>query len=205
MLHSLYCDVLDGQHNTLSHMFCILQWGLYCPPLIPAGIWWNLVNSWNSIGIKFGRGACQIHTMIPTESWIKFKFRWNGSGNHLDRMHRNRICSYNAYNTNTLNPTSPLPPSSSTTTIQHAASPLSPTATTIHGLHPLPSMTTAGPRCSNDTPMPRHSLTHHTANERPWERPLPPLRRPVHVEREEVCDTWTEQVREPHLNHTHTL
>jgi len=66
-----------------------------------------------------------------------------------------------------LNPTSPLPPSSSTTTIQHAASPLSPTATTIHGLHPPPSTTTAGPRCSNDTPTPRRLLTHHTANKHP--------------------------------------
>ena len=28
----------------------------------------NPVNSRNSVGIKFGRGACQIHTMIPTES-----------------------------------------------------------------------------------------------------------------------------------------
>jgi len=111
--------------------------GLYCPPLIPARIRRNPVNSRNSIGIKFGRGACQIHTMIPTESWIKFKFHQNGSRNHLDGMHRNRICSYNVYNA--LNPTSPLPPSLSTTTIQHTASPLSPMATTIHGLHPLPS------------------------------------------------------------------
>jgi len=134
----------------------------------------NPVNSQNSVGIKFGRGACQIHTMIATESWIKFKFRRKGSGNHPDGMHRNGICSYTAYNANALNPTSPLPPSSSTMTIQHAASPLSPTATTIHGLHPLPSTTTAGPRCSNNTPTPRRLLTRHTANECPREWPLPP-------------------------------
>jgi len=30
------------------------------------------------------------------------------------------------------------------------------------------------------------------------------LRRPVHAERGGACDVWTEQVREPHLNNTHT-
>ena len=34
--------------------------GLYCPPLIPAGIRRNPGNSRNSGGINFGRGACQI-------------------------------------------------------------------------------------------------------------------------------------------------
>jgi hypothetical protein len=33
--------------------------GLYCPPLIPAGIRQNPGNSRNSRGIKFGRGTCQ--------------------------------------------------------------------------------------------------------------------------------------------------
>ena len=32
----------------------------------------------------------------------------------------------------------------------------------------------------------------------------PPLRRPVHAERGGACNAWTEQVREPHLNNTHT-
>ena len=41
--------------------------GLYCPPLIPAGIRRNPGNSRNSRGIKFGRGACQIDEMIPAE------------------------------------------------------------------------------------------------------------------------------------------
>ena len=44
-----------------------LSGGLYRPPLIPAGIRRNPGNSRNSGGIKFGRGACQIDTMIPAE------------------------------------------------------------------------------------------------------------------------------------------
>jgi len=38
--------------------------GLYCPPLILAGIRWNPGNSWNSRGINFGTGTCQIDNTI---------------------------------------------------------------------------------------------------------------------------------------------
>ena len=46
----------------------------------------NLGNSRNSGGIKFGRGACQIEQMIPTEFQTEFKFRRNGSWNHPEGM-----------------------------------------------------------------------------------------------------------------------
>ena len=49
--------------------------GLYCPPLIPAGIRRNPGNSRNSGGIKFGRGACQIDSMIPPEWFLEFPGR----------------------------------------------------------------------------------------------------------------------------------
>jgi hypothetical protein len=51
--------------------------GLYCPPLILAGIRWNLGNSRNSAGIKFGRGTCQIDKTIPAEFRMEFKFSRN--------------------------------------------------------------------------------------------------------------------------------
>jgi hypothetical protein len=60
--------------------------GLYCPPLIPARIRRNPGNSWNSRGIKFGRGTCQIDKTIPAEFRTEFKFRRNGSRNHPDRI-----------------------------------------------------------------------------------------------------------------------
>ena len=44
----------------------------------------NPGNSQNSGGIKFGRGACQIDSMILTEFRMEFKFRWNGSWNHME-------------------------------------------------------------------------------------------------------------------------
>ena len=69
--------------------------GLYCPPLIPARIWQNLGNSWNSGGIKFGTGVCQIDYTILAECRTEFQFRWNGSRNHTEGMapwnDRNRI------------------------------------------------------------------------------------------------------------------
>ena len=60
--------------------------GLYCPPLIPAGIWQNPGNSWNSRGIKFGTGAGQIDQMILAEFRMEFKFCENGSRNHPEGM-----------------------------------------------------------------------------------------------------------------------
>jgi hypothetical protein len=69
--------------------------GLYCPPLIPAGIQQNPGNSQNSRGIKFGKGTCQIGKTIPAEFPTEFKFRRNGSRNYMDgmipRMSRNGI------------------------------------------------------------------------------------------------------------------
>ena len=59
------------------------QWGgLYCPPLIPAGIRRNPGNSRNSNGMNFGPGACQTDQTILTEFRMEFKFRRNGSRNH---------------------------------------------------------------------------------------------------------------------------
>ena len=49
------------------YIICKKKRGLYCPPLIPAGIWQNPGNSRNSRGIKFGRGACKIDEMILAE------------------------------------------------------------------------------------------------------------------------------------------
>ena len=60
--------------------------GLYCPPLIPARIWWNPVNSRNSVGINFGTVACQVGKTIPAECGMEFTFRRNGSGNHMEGM-----------------------------------------------------------------------------------------------------------------------
>ena len=42
-------------------------WWEDCPPLILAGIWQNLGNSWNSDGINFGPGAHQTDQTILTE------------------------------------------------------------------------------------------------------------------------------------------
>jgi len=60
--------------------------GLYCPPLIPARIWQNLGNSWNSRGINFGTGACQIDYTILAECRMEFIFCQNGSRIHMDGM-----------------------------------------------------------------------------------------------------------------------
>jgi len=65
----------------LGHVF---QRGLYCPPLIPARIRRNPVNSRNSIGINFGTVACQIDKTILAECGTEFTFRRNGSGNHTE-------------------------------------------------------------------------------------------------------------------------
>jgi len=60
--------------------------GLYCPPLIPARIRRNPVNSQNSVGINFGTVACQIDKTIPAECGTEFTFRRNGSRNHREGM-----------------------------------------------------------------------------------------------------------------------
>jgi len=72
----------------MSEIWLILQnfGGLYCPPLIPAGIRWNPGNSWNSRGINFGTGACQIDYTILAECRMEFKFCQNGSRIHADGM-----------------------------------------------------------------------------------------------------------------------
>jgi hypothetical protein len=64
--------------------------GLYCPPLIPAGIRRNPGDSRNSAGIKFGRGTCQIDKMIPAEFRTEFKFRRN-AGITIDGITPERI------------------------------------------------------------------------------------------------------------------
>jgi hypothetical protein len=68
--------------------------GLYCPPLIPAGIRRNPGNSRNSGGIKFSRGTCQIGKTIPAEFRTEFKFRRNAGitidGITPERNPRNR-------------------------------------------------------------------------------------------------------------------
>jgi hypothetical protein len=51
-----YDNVEDGKYG-----------GLYCPPLIPAGIRRNPGDSWNSAGIIFGIGTCQIDNTIPAD------------------------------------------------------------------------------------------------------------------------------------------
>ena len=76
--------------------------GLYCPPLIPAGIRQNRDNSRNSRGIKFGRGACQIDQMIPTEFQMEFKFCRNGSWNHPEGMNSWNATEWNHYHTHTM-------------------------------------------------------------------------------------------------------
>jgi hypothetical protein len=62
----------DGTDVTTLGGCCGRGWwwkkrGLYCPPLILAGIRQNPGNSWNSRGIKFGTGACQIDNTILAE------------------------------------------------------------------------------------------------------------------------------------------
>ena len=44
----------------------------------------NLGNSWNSQGINFGMGACQIDQTILAEFWTAFNFCCNSSRNHLE-------------------------------------------------------------------------------------------------------------------------
>jgi len=53
----------SNQWSISKNFFPDVSEVFYCPPLIPAGIWWNLGNSWNSRGFNFGPGACQM--MIP--------------------------------------------------------------------------------------------------------------------------------------------
>ena len=151
----IYTDhkMLENFHvqKELSHQQA--QWmefrGLYCPPLIPAGIWWNPVNSRNSIGINFGTVACQIDKTIPAECGTEFTFRWNGSGNHTEGIapeweEWNRRCpnraSANAdarFGHHQQQPLPQQPPPSST--------PPSPTATTTHQHHPPLSTAMAYP------------------------------------------------------------
>jgi len=47
---------------------------------------WNLGNSWNSRGINFGTGVCQIDYTILAECRTEFKFCQNGSRIHMDGM-----------------------------------------------------------------------------------------------------------------------
>jgi len=139
----------DQQNTKLQLPWClereplqtypIYLWGLYCPPLIPAGIRQNPVNSRISIGINFGTVACQIDKTILAECGTEFTFRRNGSRNHREGMapeweERNRRC--------------PSIPSSSTTTttIDDAHLPLPPhhrcLITTITSSSPSPLATT---------------------------------------------------------------
>ena len=67
----------------------------------------NPGNSQNSRGIEFGRGACQIDSMIPMEFRMEFKFCQNGSWNHTEGI--NSIIQRNGiwfpyYNTNNAQP-----------------------------------------------------------------------------------------------------
>ncbi|EDR13009.1 uncharacterized protein LACBIDRAFT_322402 [Laccaria bicolor S238N-H82] len=63
--------------------------GLYCPPLIPARIRRNPGNSWNSGGIKFGRGPCQIDQTIPRN------FEWNSNSAGMIPVITRKECSRN--------------------------------------------------------------------------------------------------------------
>ena len=60
------------------------QRGLYCPPLIPAGIRRNPVNSRNSIGINFGTVACQVDKTILAECGTEWF--WESHGRNGPRM-----------------------------------------------------------------------------------------------------------------------
>ena len=162
---------------------CHKMRGLYCPPLIPAGIRRNPGNSWNSGGIKFGRGACQIDQVIPTEFRTEFKFRRNGSWNHPEGMNSGNSTERNPVplcsTTNTYN-AQPRPNRSSVfaddqfgrgqqppTLLSHnhhhpqrpptvAASSPSPTPTTTPNRHLSHTTTTARPNIARRRRTPRH-------------------------------------------------
>jgi len=136
------------------------NWGLYCLPLIPARIQQNLGNSWNSRGINFGTGACQIDYTIPAECRMEFKFCQNGSRIHTDGMAPGTTgtessmpklsiskCQLSIWWSSThqfLLPQPPPPPPPLMTPIHHCllttitSSSPSPLATTIHIHHPQP-------------------------------------------------------------------
>ena len=141
----LVCHIDDDFHNVTTHDQHTQttrkpppRRGLYCPPLILAGIRRNPGNSRNSIGIKFGRWTCQIDSMIPTEFRMEFKFRRNGSRNHPEGINswnsteRNPVPLSHAQIDRRCLPTINLgmvnnaKPYSLTTTIIHIAHPASP-------------------------------------------------------------------------------
>jgi len=65
--------------------------GLYCPPLIPAGIWGNLINLGNSRGIIFGSGASQIWISITRGMQTWFGILEMQTGITIFRIDWNRI------------------------------------------------------------------------------------------------------------------
>jgi len=148
--------------------------GLYCPPLIPAGIWQNLGNSWNSGGINFGTGACQIDYTIPAECRTEFKFCWNVSRIHMDGMAPGTtgmeslkpklsvsICWHSIWASSTHHlflPQPPPPPSTTPTTV--TSSPLS----HLHHCHqwlPPPTSVAHNQDSKNDVAMPHHQPNEH--------------------------------------------
>ena len=159
---------------------------------------WNPGNSRNSRGIKFGRGACQIDSMIPTEFRMEFKFRRNGSWNYPE---------FNGTESGFPNTTQTMPshaqidrrclpminlgvvnnakPSSLTTTIIHNAHPALPPRHR-HQRPPPPLIVTSRPQRPQHTstqeeqdknaPSPlknNATMPHHRMNKRPPGATLP--------------------------------
>src|SRR6266446_5360347 len=65
--------------------------GLYCPPLIPAGIRPESEDSGNSGGIRFGTGTSQIKNSIPAEYPMESAYSRNADRNAIPGIDRNGI------------------------------------------------------------------------------------------------------------------
>jgi len=132
---------------------------------------WNPGNSWNSRGINFGTGVCQINYTMLVE-WFQDSHRQNGTWNDRNGILDTQIKHWQmlTLNLGIINPS--IPSSSTTTTIDNAHPPLHPHhhfLTTItssplshchhhHQWPPSPTSITHNQHSKIDVAMPRHQL-----------------------------------------------